>query len=223
MKKKQAYSTVVFLTAFFVLALSCSTGNAPEPTTDSSVKNPTRREEHLAFYLTDTSVAKFPFVRLTLIDSSKNYFIEWGNSVKTWNGNLDKMTEEQGFRMPPGVLWHNDEFICLMTNWTGPYSQHLFLPLKEELRYRFFKEDIEYIDSAGNFVCYIAESTDAKEKFVVSGLLVDKQETVELSICNSIGYPWYNTIIREDQALIITSSCDTQKINIAGFLRHAYK
>lgn len=223
MKKRRAYSTVVFLTAFFALALSCSTGNAPEPGIDLPVKKSTQQEEHLTFYLTDTSVAEFPFVRLTLIDSNQNYFIEWGNGVKTWNGSLDKMTEDQGFRMPPSVLWHNDEFICLMTNWTGPYSQHLFLPLKEELRYRFFKEDIEYIDSVDNFVCYIAESTDAKEKFVVSGLVIDKKETVDLKICNSIGYPWYDTIIRENEALIITSSCDTQKINIAGYLRHAYK
>lgn len=173
----------------------------------------------VTFFITDTSISKYPFVKLTTIDLNGTYEINWGNETSSYNDNLMRLTKNQGYRMPPTVLWSNRNFICLMTNHTGPYSQHLFLPLMENVSPLFFEEDIEYADSLDNFVCYINPKSDSTQETVtwtIRSLLNDKSESLQLNIDGfSIGYPWYNKIYRQGKFLLIEySNGKVKKISI---------
>ena len=176
----------------------------------------------ITFFLTDTSIFRNPFVKLTTVDKEETCNIEWGNENANWSDNLMTLTDSQGYRMPPQVLWHNEKWICLMTNHSGPYSQHLFLPLNPETKPIFFAEDIEYTDSIHSFVCYINPNSDYINKSVtwtIQSLITNKSESFQLKIDeHSIGYPWYHNIYRKKDYLIIEySKNEIKKINIKNY------
>ena len=152
------------------------------------------------------------FVRfLTLNKGSGRHLIEWG-AGKAWRrGDLDELTEGQGYRIAPTVLWSNRDFICMMTNHTGPFSQHLFLPLRNDLKPRFYSEDVEYADSLDNFVCFIDSVDDlhGKVHWEIGSLYDGKGQKFQTSICSLLnGYPWYTGLARVEDSLIIRSPCE---------------
>lgn len=120
-----------------LLFLSCSSRPSDTPQRDLKEASRTVSENDnwtaITFFITDTSIVKNPFVKLTTVDKEGTYKVEWGNENASWSDNLMTLTDSQGYSMPPTVLWHNDKWICLMTNHSGPYSQHLFLPLEPEI------------------------------------------------------------------------------------------
>lgn len=135
------------------------------------------------------------------------------------------LTDSQGYQMPPTILWSNKKWICLMTNHSGPFSQHLFLPLVQEKTPIFFPEDIEYADSLDNFVCLINNSSDSSHKSVswtIQSLMTAECETFQLQIDeHCVGYPWYSKIYREEDHLIIEYSNNSiKKINIRKYCKH---
>jgi hypothetical protein len=152
------------------------------------------------------------FVRfLTLNNGSDRHLIEWG-AGKAWRrGDLDELTEGQGYRIAPTVLWSNRDFICMMTNHTGPLSQHLFLPLRNDLKPRFYSEDVEYADSLDNFVCFIDSVDDlhGKVHWKIVSLYDGKGRPFQTSICGLLdGYPWHTGLTRIDDSLVLGSPCE---------------
>lgn len=116
--------------------------------------------------------------------------------------------------MPPSIKWITDDFICMTTNWTGPFSQHIFLPLKKELEVHFFEEDIEYMDSTNQFVVYVeADYEKDKVNWTIQSLVNDKKETFEIPIYdNSCCYPWYEDLKRNKDEIIISPQGETDKV-----------
>lgn len=176
------------------------------------------------FFITDTAASKDPFVKLSTIDNEGSYQIEWGIESRQWSENLETLTDGQGYRMPPTVQWFNDKWICLMTNYAGPYSQHLFLPLLKGKTPIFFAEDIEYADSLNNFVCYINSGSDSSSKSVtwtIRSLMTDQVESFQLQIDDqNVSYPWYRNIYRAgDQIIIEYAENLVKKIDISKYCR----
>jgi hypothetical protein len=214
------------LTFLTLLILGCSTRQSDKPQIESTKKSEAVSENDNwsanTFFITDTSNGKKPFVKLTTIDKQGTYRIEWGQETKKWSGNLMTLTDSLGYRMPPTVLWSNEKWICLMTNHSGPFSQHLFLPLTEKTDPIFYAEDIEYTDSTDNFICFINSNSDSTQQSVVwtiQSLMTDKRESFQLQIDeHCIGYPWYRNIYRKGDYLIIEYSKDeVKKINISNY------
>lgn len=209
-----------------LLVFSCSSkrsGGSRNPSTDGN-KSVSENDKVTpkAFFITDTAASKNPFVKLTNIDSEGAYQIEWGNESRQWSDNLVTLTDGQGYRMPPTVQWFNDKWICLITNYTGPHSQHLFLPLLKEKTPVFFAEDIEYADSLNNFVCYINSGSDSSSKSVtwtIQSLMTDQAETFQLQIDDQyVCYPWYRNIYKEGDYIVIEYAENlVKKINISNY------
>lgn len=217
---------IYIITALTFLIWSCSSKQSDQER-NASFENDKKNSEFEkwtpnTFYITDTSISKNPFVKLTTIDQNGTYEINWGNDTSNYNGNLMSLTKNQGYRMPPTVLWSNKNFICMMTNHSGPYSQHLFLPLKENGSPIFFEEDVEYADSIDNFVCYIHPRSDSTQETItwtIRSLLNDKSEEFQLDVDEfSLGYPWYHKIYRQGNFIIIEYSNDkVKKFNIEKY------
>lgn len=225
---KTKFYILTYLILFFVGCKSNKTDLVKDNKSDTKTSAKTVSENEkwtpITFFITDTSKSKYPFVKLTTIDKEGTYQIEWGNKIVSWSENLMTLTNNQGYRMPPTVLWHNDNFICLMTNHTGSYSQHLFLPLKEQLKPIFFEDDIEYTDSTDNFVCCIKfppNSAEGNVTWIIQNLLTGKSTTFQIRIGkNSVCYPWYHEIYRKGDFLIIEYSQNSvKKINIRNYCK----
>ncbi len=173
-------------------------------------------EKHvISFYMTDTTVSKYPFVKLTLIKGD-DYLIDWGTKDTVWHADLDSLTEGEGYRMPPTIIWMNKEFICLMTNYTLSYSQHLFLPLKSDLHIRFFKEDVEYSDSTSDRVAYIVD-VDSVAHWCVENLKTGNKKLFDVPYDSTdVGYPWYHDLdMTQDEFTVVNRAGNLKtRINI---------
>lgn len=158
------------------------------------------------------------FVNLTHTDGKGTYLITWGDSSYRDSADLNSMTEDRGYRLPPSFLYANESFICIKTNWTGPFSEHLFLPLNRDLKFKFFKEDIEWMDSVKNQICYIhIDKTESlKTYWTYENLLSGYKKDFEIPVYErSISYPWYSDILRKGKYLEIEPQGDyNQKFKI---------
>jgi hypothetical protein len=192
---------------------------------DKAANSPLDDNSPHTLSLIDTSVRNMPCVQLTTRNQSGDYTIAWGNEDCSWSGDLMAMTGQQGYRMPPTLLWTNDRFICLMTDHTGPFSQHLFLPLSDELGYRFYQDDIEYMDTVDNFVAFIRSEEPDRITWTVESLLTGLRESFEMKICEKeVVYPWYSAVYRHESELIIESDClpaGRRVIDLSRYLRQA--
>ena len=141
--------------------------------------------------------------------------LKWGNSTKRWTKSMSSLIENRDYKVPPSVLWVGEDYICLGVNHSGPYSETLFLPLKEDLDVKFFKEDIEYMDSTNQFVLYIIPEPEIADhvKWEIQSLVIDDQkERFEIEIYeNSCCYPWYQKISRDGDQIIIKPQGDKSK------------
>lgn len=158
------------------------------------------------------------FVTVTNRDRKGSHSITWGNTYFRDSADLDLITEGQGYRMPPSYSFANKNFICLMTNWSGPFSQHLFLPLNHKLKIEFFKEDIQWMDTVKSEICYIhPEMTDSlKTSWTYEKLTNGYKKAFEVPIFeNSLAYPWYTKIEKQGNTLIIEPQGEVkQKVKI---------
>ncbi|MEO0900105.1 MAG: hypothetical protein AAFY71_27060 [Bacteroidota bacterium] len=120
----------------------------------------------------DESSSSANFLTADLIDSSSHTFlkmltwenkveraISWGNPTYSFYANLDSLVQGQGYRIPPTVLWVNDQYICLQTLSSGSQSQRLFLPLDSAYAPHFIPETVVWEDTANNQICYLNSST----------------------------------------------------------------
>lgn len=208
---------IQWLAAFALSACSHPERNGANRSPDTAaIQTPAVKQDDGSHYLYLTDSTKLPFVRMV----TKEWMIEWGDSNSAVRGSLDSLTQGQGFRMPPTVLWHTEEFICLMTNHTGPFSQHLLLPLKSELSPVFFREDVEYFDQVDNFACLIdTVYRDSLVRFEVQDFVTGHSESFELVMCDGL-YPWHGGIKRQGDFLVIQPMCErepTKRLNITKY------
>ncbi len=155
--------------------------------------------------------AHVEFFTITSKDSTFSRVLQWGIGDESWSEDLDALTQGEGYRIPPTLEWHNRDYICLMTNHTGPFSQHLFLPLRKDLKPRFYSEDVEYADSLDNFVCFIDSVDDLHSKvhWEIVSLYDGKGQPFQTAICGLLdGYPWHTGVTRIDDSLVLGSPCE---------------
>ena len=144
-----------------------------------------------------------PFLKIDTIQKDGTHLIEWGIGDYKRTGNLPDLMNGRGYRLPPASIWENDRFICLMVNWTGPFSEHLFLPLKEGLEIQYFEEDIEFQDTNDMFVVHLI-SDDYNCTWTIESLITKEKESFTLPIYDgSRWYPWYESIERQGDTLVL--------------------
>lgn len=176
--------------------------------------------ETVKFRIKEKESAKDFYIDLKTLDSDGTYEIEWGNEKSKWIENLMEMTENRGYRMPPNYRLETEDYLCLITNWSGPYSEHVFLPKKENLKSLYYKEDIDYIDEEDSFIIKI-KADNNKTYWEIESLKTKEREKFEIPIYEGSGsYPFYKELRREGNEIHILPQgrkAKLKKVNIKKF------
>lgn len=182
--------------------------------TERKEKQKKKNEYPRVYALTDTLDKSNAFVKFIQKKEGEEYTIEWGIDEKIWRGNFDEMVRNRNYREFPSIFWISEDYICLTTMWTGPFSEHLFLPLREALKIQFFEEDIEYMDSINQFVIYLEPRYEVEQiNWTIQSLINDRKETFRIPIYeNSRSYPWYESLEKEEDYIIIKPQGETDEI-----------
>jgi hypothetical protein len=141
-------------------------------------------------------------------NAAGNDSVKWGNADFTRIEKLSSLTGGRAYKYPPQLLWQNNDFVCLITNADGPFSEHLFLPAETTASPRFFTSDIEYIDTTFNFALTIDSVSENGNThclyWKISALQSNENFTfMALVPPNCTIYPWHGEIRREGEILII--------------------
>lgn len=164
------------------------------------------------------------FLSVISNDSASVHLVEWGVGHERRLEDLATLTQGEGYRIMPSLQWHNQDYIHLKTNHSGPFSQHLFLPLHDSLPTRFYARDVEYADSLDNFVCVIDSVgyQGARVYWTLERLRGGMAEQFESAICpRSTGYPLHHGIERFESELKIEAPCEPEglvSISISQYL-----
>jgi hypothetical protein len=200
---------VSFICSLFVFASCDSTGSREsikaDPTGSADTLTSTELNEP------GPTGVHLSFITVTCNDSASVHLVEWGVGHDRRLEDLATLTQGEGYRLMPSLQWHNQDYICLMTNHSGPFSQHLFLPLHDSLPTRFYARDVEHADSLDNFVCVIDSAgwQGTRVYWTLERLRGGKAEHFESAICpRSTGYPWHYGIERLDSVLKIKAPCE---------------
>ncbi|MFN0202152.1 MAG: hypothetical protein ACKVTZ_11565 [Bacteroidia bacterium] len=203
-----------------VLLIACNSKPNTQKINEIARNNDKQQTKQVSFYLipddNDTSNISLPFVKLTLRDGDSTYVMDWGKNGQKWQGRLFELTNNRGYRVPPSVIWVNNDYVYLMTNWTGHFSEKLFLPLKKTLNIHFFDTDrnVEYADSLDSFVVYLEENDDSKKvKWTIQSLVKNRKESFVMPIYEGAsGYPWFSSIKRKGDLIWIEPQGKTNVI-----------
>ncbi|MCU0435144.1 MAG: hypothetical protein MUC87_16930 [Bacteroidia bacterium] len=215
--KTAAIAWAVCLTALFTACLPAQQ-NRPNPSTVPHTPDGlnTRWQP-----LTDSGAA----AGVLFGDSAGDWYIKWGNGQFSRTLALTAFTGSPNLRTPPQVCWQNSQFIGLMTFWSGPFSEHLFLPLDSTVTPRFFSTDIEYTDTTGNFVVALDSISEKEGKqmlwWTISSL--KNSNTLKFSLPapqNCKSYPWHGEITRKGDELHICNCGGeiVEKVAISQFM-----
>jgi hypothetical protein len=90
--------------------------------------------------------------------------VKWGNADFSRIEKLSSLTVGRAYKYPPQLVWQNSDFLCLMTNANGPFSEYLFLLAERAASPRFFAKDIEYTDTTFNFVLILDSVSETGSK-----------------------------------------------------------
>ncbi|MCA6362453.1 MAG: hypothetical protein IM638_05410 [Bacteroidetes bacterium] len=141
-------------------------------------------------------------------NAAGNDSVKWGNAEFSRIEKLSSLTGGRAYEYPPQLLWQNNDFVCLMTNADGPFSEHLFLPAERAASPRFFASDIEYIDTTFNFVLTIDSVSENGNTHCLYWKISSLPESESLTFStlvqpNCTVYPWHGEIRRNGERVII--------------------
>jgi hypothetical protein len=132
--------------------------------------------------------------------------------------NLDEYNIK--YRHWPEILWKNRNYVCVLINWTGPFSEHIFMPRRDSLSFHYFTEDVEMMDTANNNVVFISKIGDSTVTLAVANLLTNKLESVTFRINEINGiYPFYKNIYLSRNSATVETVLETKTISLNNLYR----
>jgi len=133
----------------------------------------------------------------------KNYSIRINYRKVTLNLDLNELNIPW---KTPALSWINDQMICIVNWWSGPFGRYIFIPLNDKLnKHIYIDKDIEIADSLTNNVVYV-DTVIYKSKLILTAenLMNRKKKSIEIKIPTGIDfYPFYDSLSMSNSSLDI--------------------
>ena len=118
----------------------------------------------------------------------------------------------------PEFEWMNNEFICITTWWSGPFSSSLIIPVKRRAEpFKYFVKGILTSDKLRNQVVF-SERIFGKEKiqFAIENLETNKKQFVDWKIpSNHSEMPYCDSLRLKNNQLIIWNASKSTSFPIS--------